>query len=300
MKTFFVLTKRNIKAFFKDKGLFLSSLVSPLILLLLFITFLGDVYRDSFTSVITAYAPGFTLEERLLEGAVGGWLISSLLTVSCVTISFCANMQMVTDKVTGCIQDFLVSPVKKSTLSLAYYFGTVAVTCIVCFTVFAVGLIYLAIVGWYLTFTDVLLCIVDVFITVLFGTALSSIVSYFLSSQGGISAVATLVSSVYGFLCGAYMPISSFSSGIAKFISFLPGTYATGLFRNHFMGGALESIEAETSAQLVDGLKDGFDCNLYFFDHAVSQGAMYAIICITVVVLIGVYVLINLLRKKRK
>ncbi len=300
MRTLLILTERNIKAFFKDKGAFLSSLIAPLILLMLFITFLGDVYRDSFSAVISAYAPGFTLEEELLEGAVGGWLMSSLLAVSCVTVSFCANMQMVCDKMTGCIHDFLVSPVKKSTLSLAYYLGTAAVTCIICFTVLAVGLIYLACVGWYLSFADVLLCIVDILLTVMFGTALSSIVCYFLKSQGGISAVATLVSSVYGFLCGAYMPISSFSAGIAKFISFLPGTYATGLFRNHFMGGALEAIEAATSPQLVAGLKDGFDCNLYFFDHAVSQGAMFAVIGITVVLLIGIYVLINLLRRKEK
>ena len=57
--------------------------------------------------------------------------------------------------------------------------------------------------------------------------ALSSIINFFLSTQGQISAVGTIISAGYGFLCGAYMPISSFSNGLQKIISFLPGTYGT-------------------------------------------------------------------------
>lgn len=50
MSTSFILIKRNIKLFFKDKGMFFTSLITPGILLILYATFLGNVYRDSFTS----------------------------------------------------------------------------------------------------------------------------------------------------------------------------------------------------------------------------------------------------------
>ena len=53
------LIKRNIKLFFKDKGMFFSSLITPLILLLLYATFLAKVYRDSFTAALPA---GFLLD----------------------------------------------------------------------------------------------------------------------------------------------------------------------------------------------------------------------------------------------
>ena len=43
MKTFFALTKRNIKVFFKDKGMFFTSLITPVILLVLYVTFLAKV-----------------------------------------------------------------------------------------------------------------------------------------------------------------------------------------------------------------------------------------------------------------
>ena len=50
MKTLLCLTKRNIKIFFKDKGLVISSLITPIILLVLYVTFLAKVYRESFRS----------------------------------------------------------------------------------------------------------------------------------------------------------------------------------------------------------------------------------------------------------
>ena len=130
---------------------------------------------------------------------------------------------MVQDKVNGSISDLTITPVKGSTLSLGYYVATAITTLIICFAATAACLIYIACIGWYLTLTDILLIVLDVFILVMFGTALSSIINYFLSSQGQISAVGSIVSAGYGFICGAYMPISQFSKGLQNFVAFLPG-----------------------------------------------------------------------------
>ena len=46
--TLLSLIKRNIKLFFKDKGLVIGALVGPIILIVLYFTFLNDVYRDTF------------------------------------------------------------------------------------------------------------------------------------------------------------------------------------------------------------------------------------------------------------
>ena len=71
-----------------------------------------------------------------------------------------------------------------------------------------------------MSFADVLLLILDVIILVLFGTSLSSLIHMFLSTQGQLSAVGTIISAGYGFICGAYMPISSFGSGLQKVLLF--------------------------------------------------------------------------------
>ena len=54
MKTFLALTKRNIKVFFKDKGMFFTSLITPVILLVLYVTFLAKVYRNTFVAALPA------------------------------------------------------------------------------------------------------------------------------------------------------------------------------------------------------------------------------------------------------
>ena len=86
------LIRRNSKLFFKDKGLFFTSLITPIILLVLYVTFLGNGYRDSFSASMPEF---FEVSDRLINATVGGELFSSLLAVCCVTVSFCANMLMV-------------------------------------------------------------------------------------------------------------------------------------------------------------------------------------------------------------
>ena len=92
----FYLTSRNLKLYFKDKMVFLVSLITPMIFLVLFITFLKRTYEDSIIETIGS----FTLSDELLNAFSGGWLFSSVLSTSCVTVSFCSGM-MTLDKVSG-------------------------------------------------------------------------------------------------------------------------------------------------------------------------------------------------------
>lgn len=295
MSMAFILIKRNIKLFFKDKGMFFTSLITPAILLVLYVTFLGNVYRDSFTSNLPN---SLKLSESIIEGLVGGQLISSILAVSCVTVAFCSNFLLVQDKANGTIRDLRISPVKSATLSLSYYVATLLSTLIICFAATGICLTYVAIVGWYMSLTDIFFLFLDILLLVLFGTALSSIINFFLSTQGQISAVGTIISAGYGFICGAYMPISSFGEGLQKIISFLPGTYGTSLIRNHTMQGALAEMQNQgIPTEVIEKLKDSLDCNLYFFGSHVNIGTMYIILSITIFILIGIYVLLNKSKK---
>ena len=285
------LIRRNMKLFFKDKGMFFTAMITPVILLVLYVTFLGDVYRDSF---VMAFPEGLAVPDQLLNGLVGGQLVSSILAVSSVTVTFCANFLMVQDKVNGAGKDLRIAPVKASELSLGYYLATLFSTLLICYIAAAFCFVYLAIVGWYLSVADLFLILLDVFLLVLFGTALSSVINFFLTSQGQISAIGSIVSSGYGFVSGAYMPISSFGKPLQILISFLPGTYGTSLLRSHAMQGALDQLA--TVGMPADGLRsltDMLDCNLYFFGFQVATPIMYAVLVSSVCALMGVYILLN-------
>ena len=296
MRTLGILIKRNTKLFFKDKGTFFTSLIAPVIILVLFITFLGGFYKNTFVPTEENMLP--ELSERLINGFCGGWLISCLLAVCTVTVAFSANMCMVKDRSTGVYNDFDITAVKKSILALGYYLSTAIVTLLICLATVMIGFIYIACVGWYIPVKDVFLILLDVFILVLFGTALSSIVSSLISGQGAITAVTTIVSSIYGFLCGAYMPISEFSDGIKNLIMVLPGSYGTSLLHRHFLSGPLE--ELAKVYPYTDEFKKAFDIDLVFFDHIVTIETYYIVMVGSVILLIGIFILINILKNKKR
>ena len=293
------LIRRNTKLYFKDKGMFFASLITPVILLVLYGTFLSNVYEESFLSALEA--AGATVPDKLIGGCVGGELVSSLLAVSCVTVAFCSNLLMVQDKITGARQDLTIAPMKPSTLALSYYLSTLLSTLLICFVATGICLGYLAYVGWYLTAGDVASLLLDVVLLVLFGTALSSCVNFFLSTNGQASAVGTTISAGYGFICGAYMPISQFSDGLQKVISFLPGTYGTSLLRNHALRGVFDEMGAQGfPGAVVEAIKDSVDCNLYFFGNKVELSTMYLVLIAAIVIAVGLFVLMNLLSGKKK
>lgn len=292
------LVKRNTKLYFKDKGMFFSSLITPVILLVLYATFLKKVYDDSFRSALSA--AGATVSDAVLNGCIGGQLASSLLAVSCVTVAFCSNLLMIKDKTSGARHDLVITPVKPGTMALGYYLSTLVSTLIISFTATAVCLGYIAAVGWYMIVADILMLILDVFLLSMFGTALSSCINFFLSTDGQASAVGTIVSAGYGFICGAYMPISNFSEGLQKVLSFFPGTYGTSLVRNHLMRGAFaEMKEQGFPDEVLIGIRDSVDCNIYFFGKNVDIGTMYAILGGSILLLIGIYVVMNIISSRR-
>ena len=295
MRTFIALVKRNVKIFFKDKGAFFSSLITPMILLVLYATFLAKIYRDSFVSSLN----GYTVADTLIDGTVAGQLFSSLLAVCCVTVAFCSNMLSVQDKVTGAANDMLVSPLKRPAAAASYSVAAFISTLIVTLTATAVSLIYVAFVGWYMSFTDVLSVIADVILLSAFGTLLSSVITAFLTSQGQVQAVGTIVSAGYGFICGAYMPISQFGEGLQTALGFLPGTYGTMLLRNHALNGVYSAMDFPPEA--VKKIKDSIDCNIYFFGNKVEIWVAYLVLIGSIVLLTALYVLIySLQRRKNK
>lgn len=296
IKQITAFTVRNIKLFFKDKGTLIGALIAPLIIMMLYALFLHRVFLQTFDGMFQ----GIDLTAKTINGTVASYEVSSVLAVCCVTVAFVANMIMVADKVNGADADIAVTPAKGHVLVLGYYFATAVVTLAICYIAMIVGFCYIAGMGWAMTAGDAFAVVLDVFLTVLFGTALSSVVCYFLKSQGAISAVSTIVSSVYGFICGAYYPISQFSTGMANTIMCLPGTYCTGLLRSHFMGEyATLMTDQGAPKAAVDGLLSGFDVKLEFFGSAVPTWAMYLVVVCAVAVLIAAFVVINIIAKKR-
>lgn len=296
MKEITALVSRNRKLFFKDKGMLFSSMITPVILIVLYATFLANVYKDSFVS---ATKDMIDLSDKIINGTVAAQLAAALHAVSCVTVTFCVNLTMVQDRASGARKDFDVSPVSKTKIYIGYFLSTVLNSLMVNGTALALCLLYILKMGWYMSVSDVIFVIMDMILLVLFGSTLSSIVSYPLKTQGQLSVVGTIVSAGYGFVCGAYMPISNFGSGLQKVLSYLPGTYGTSLVKNHMLNGVYkEMADIGMPSEAVTVIRNTLDCNPVFRGHVVSVPQMYLIMAGSILVFGAAYLLIIMIRER--
>lgn len=297
MKVLASMINRNRKLFFRDKGMFFSSLITPVILIVLYATFLAKVFKDSFASNLPE---AMNISEKLINGTVAAQLAAALLAVSCVTVTFCVNLTMIQDRALGVRKDFDIAPVSRQRIYLGYFLATALNSMLINGLALLLCLGYIKMMGWYLTAGDIVLIVVDIFVLVMFGAVFSSLVCYPLTTQGQLSAVGTIISAFYGFICGAYMPISNFGEGLQKVMSYLPCTYGTSMLKNHMLRGVFESMQAEGfPAEIITSIGNSLDCNPVFRGSAVSPATMMLIMLMSIIVLGGIYLLITMKPEKK-
>ena len=101
----------------------------------------------------------------------------------------------------------------------------------------------------------------------------------------------------YGFLCGAYMPISQFTPAVRTFINFLPGTYGTSLIRNHLLRSLFLKLGTKVPANVMNEIHQSFDTSFTLMGHTVTTSMMYLIMIGTCFILLFVYILLNQFKK---
>ena len=293
------LIRRSLKIFLKDKVSVFFSLLAPLIVLGLYVLFLGDIQMDSIKSAFD----GAPIEEKLLKNFVDTWMLAGVCSVACITVSFSVHGIMIQDKEKGVLNDMLASPVQRGLIDAGYLLSNFVVTLCICLIVLAVALVYVAISGWTLSFVDVLLLIALTVMSVLSASVLSTLICSALRTSSQHSAFVGIMSAVIGFLVGAYMPLSVFPKAVQYITLFVPGTYSASLYRNLFMRGALENIE-EVLPGVGDNLKEAFSMQLNFFGKTIEadiQAIVFAaFIALTFAVWIAIAVAKVAKRKKAK
>ena len=157
------LTVRNLKLFLKDKMQVFFSLLAPLIVLFLYVAFLGDVQMDGLRSAV----PEGLVDDNLLRAVVDGWMMSGILAVTCITVAISVSSVAVADNERGISCDFDSSPVSQSIVRFSYMASSYICTLAITFIMLAIGFIYLAISGWYLDAGQVFAVIGNVFLSAL-------------------------------------------------------------------------------------------------------------------------------------
>ena len=298
-------TRRNLKIFLKDKANIFFALLSPLIVLALYVLFLGRTQTDSMMEALTQMGLASAASEKAVQAFCDSWMLVGCLSCACVTVPMCACGSIIQDKKRGIAADLLASPIPKWMPSAAYFLSVLAAGLAIAGAVLVIGFVWLAASGsWYLSFIDVLGCIGVLILSVLSSSTLLILVVSFLRSEGAFTGLNVIVGTVIGFFIGAYMPITFFPKGIQYFTLFIPGSYSAGLFRNFGMGGALDNISSNVSREFADALAKDFSFTFDFFGTEIQPIAMALILAATVVVfgalnLVAIFVRTRRIKEKR-
>lgn len=277
----FSLTVRNVKVFVKDKANVFFSLLAPLIVLGLYVLFIGRMQSDGITEALAQF--GVSADDAV-RAFSDSWMLSGVMATSCITVPLCACGTMIQDKNRGVSADFAASPIPSWLPSAAYFLSVAAAGLIICLIVLGVCFAWLAISGsWLLSAADAFACIGVTLLSVLSSSTLLVFLISFLRSDGAFTGINVIVGTITGFLIGAYIPISTFPEGVQYVTLFVPGSYSAALFRTFFMDGALGEMAAAVSPEFAQGLSEQFSVELNFFGSPLSAGGAAGILAGTVV-----------------
>ena len=266
------LIVRNLRLFFRDKLNVFFSLLSGLVLFLLYTLFLGRLQTDG----LQATYPQATAEQ--VTAFVDSWMFSGIVLLTTITTGLGALSALIEDRHSGRFADFLVSPIRRGQLVLGYLVAAILVALIMSSVILVLSLLYLGLVDGVWLAGPQLLQIVGVLVLCCAGfTALSSLAVSFVRTTSAFSAMSTVIGTVLGFIAGAYIPIGSLPSGVASTINTLPFAQAAMLLRRPFTLDTLDTLTGGV-AQAGDALRDFYGIDIYIGDAMIPASIALAVL----------------------
>ena len=272
--------KRNVLLFFKDWQSILFSLLTSIIVLVLYLLFLKGTFVSAIQRAMEQY-PGLAsmVPQKDIDMFANLFLLSGILGSAMISVPFSCITVLVKDRANKVDYDILATPMKRGQIIFAYFVSAVLTSILLNSIILAVGLIGIRMQGnMYLNISQV----VKVFSVVALGSisasAIFMIVVLFFKTVSACEAFFGILSAASGFVIGAYIPISQFSNEVQTVCNLFPASQITIMLRNILLNGLLEHIN--TSLQGVDqgmfvlSLKEYFTFQAKLFNGYLDMNKM--------------------------
>jgi multidrug/hemolysin transport system permease protein len=284
------LTKRHLKLFFRDKASVFFSLLSVIIIIALYVLFLGDMISGSM-----ADTPGFRY-------VMDSWIMAGVLAVTSFTTTMGAFGIMVDDRAKQLRKDFDVAPIARWQLVLSYVLSAFLIGVLMSLVTLVLAELYILAYGGTLLS---LMALVKLMGLILISVAMSSAFVYFLvsffRSQNAFSTASTLVGTLIGFLTGIYIPIGNLPEAVQWVVRVFPISHAGAAFRQIMMEDAIQSTFGSLTPEQFNlpAFKESLGITLNFGAHPLPMWAHILIMIGTGLLFFGLTVLLASLKKKR-
>ena len=274
------LIKRNLLLFFKDWQSILFSLLTSIIVLVLYLLFLKGTFVSAIQSAMEQY-PGLAsmVPQKDIDMFANLFLLSGILGSAMISVPFSCITVLVKDRANKVDYDILATPMKREQIIFAYFISAVLTSILLNSIILAVGLIGIRMQGnMYLNISQVVKAFSVVALGSISASAIFMIVVLFFKTVSACEAFFGILSAASGFVIGAYIPISQFSNEVQTVCNLFPASQITIMLRNILLNGLLEHIN--TSLQGVDqgmfvlSLKEYFSFQAKLFNGYLDMNKM--------------------------
>lgn len=301
MRGFLGLTKRNLMIYFKDFGAVVFSLLTSIIVFVLYLVFLKGTFVESIQEVSVGLESFITSND--IEMLVSGILLVGIIGSALITVSYSCLATVIKDRENKIDYDISATPIKRGQIILSYFVAATLSAFIITSIILTAGLLIIAGMGdMNLSAVSILKAYGIVFVGSVSATSIFMVLALFFRSSSASSAFFGMLSAASGFVIGAYIPLSSFSEGIQTVCNLFPATQITVLFRNVLLSGMLEKLNEKIggvdNGMFVEGMKEAFNFEASIGGNALNPS--YMLMYVGIILIISTVAMIAMYNKTYK
>ena len=246
------LIKRNLLLFFKDWQSILFSLLTSIIVLVLYLLFLKGTFVSAIQRAMEQY-PGLAsmVPQKDIDMFANLFLMSGILGSAMISVPFSCITVLVKDRANKVDYDILATPMKRGQIIFAYFVSAVLSSTLLTGIILTIGLVGIRMQGnIYMNASQVVKAFSIVALGSISASAIFMIIVLFFKTFSACEAFFGILSAASGFVIGAYIPISQFSNEVQTVCNLFPASQITIMLRNILLNGLLTHIN--TSLAGVD------------------------------------------------
>lgn len=255
MNEILALMGRNIRVYLRDKVAVFFSFLSVIILLLIYILFLGNQFTSgSFSQFMTQGEIDFFKYSVMMPG---------VLVLNTITISVGNLGTLIEDVSKRYLDGFLVTPVKRGKIVVAYYLTSLLLTIIFTILMWLLAVLLIGLTtGIYYQVSVIFESIGLIVLFSFISSSMMVLITTFIKSINAFGAFSGVFGSLVGFVTGIYMPLSVLPEFMVHISSLVPFTHFVILLKSIVMRQSLEIIEGYgIPAEGIESIKYGFGAN---------------------------------------
>lgn len=222
--------------------------------------------------------------------------MAGLIAVSTVTIALGSLGRIVGDRENKSINDFLVSPIERTTVFLAYILSTLIITLIISTMLFIIAEIYILNSGGVLLSIMQMAQIIGIIsLCVVSSSLLMLFLVSFLKSTHSFSIVSSLIGALIGFITEAYIPMGLMPNTVQIVSNAIPVSQGASLLRKIFLEQPMAHVFASAPQEVINDYTKMQGVDLYFGSHELTSTFMVLFIIGSIVL----FTIMNIIRFRK-